>query len=311
MKATLQNTPPVQQKKPGGGLRIVLIAVAALVVLGGAGVGAFLLLRPQPQPVVSVTSNYQVDSTPAGAIGTALHVSGQQFSNNSTITFLLDGAPISGERVVESDVNGKVRADLAVTKDWGVGKHTLTARDAGKHTTKVGVPVVIVLQGQAHTPGPNGAPSDDMNFSLKVTIERRDASTGKSLGSLDETLIVSGGTVCQSRDNGQTFNASPHGDEFRNETYVYECSGTYRGGELSYTETVTSIRFSSSDGTYEVNSPTVIQHLEGTFTNQNTISGTYSSDAYSLPLLLIGRGYNMKGEFTLNAETGAWTGTLV
>jgi hypothetical protein len=187
---------------------------------------------------------------------------------------------------------------------------TLTARDADKHITKVGVPVVIVPQGQAQTPGPNGAPPDDMSFSLKVTIERRDASTGKSLGSLNETLIVTGGTVCQSRDNGQSSNAGPHGDEFLNETYVYECSGTYKGGELSYTETVTSIRFSSSDGTYELNSPTVIQHLEGTFTNQNAMSGTYSSDAYSLPWLQISGGYIMKAELSFNAETGTWTGTL-
>ena len=300
-------TPLSPRKKPGGWLKITLIAVAVLFVLAGVGVGAFFLL--QPQPVISVTSDYKIGSTPAGAIGTVFHVSGRQFSSNSTITFLLDGTPISGERLVQSDANGNVKTDLAVTSNWAVGHHSLTARDAGSHVTKTGMTVVIVPQGQAHTPGPNGAPPDDKSFTIGVTEQRSDTVTGQQLQPWNTTLIITGhpdgGSVQQPQDDGQphTLTGSYYGGTYT-DTYVFQSSGTYKGGQLSYTETYVSDKWSFSSGlTCESNSPSVAERLEGTFSDQNTISGTVSNDAISIPC-------SGGATLSINGATGTWTGTL-
>lgn len=294
---------------------IALIAVAALVVLAGVGTGAFLLLRPQPQPVISVTSDYKVGSTPAGALGTVFHVSGQKFSAYAQVLFLLDGTPVSSERIVESDANGNVRANLTVTDEWAVGNHVLTARDAENHITKVGTSVVIVPQGQAHISGPNGAPPDDMSFVIKATVEAKDTVTGNTINPWNDTLTITGrpdpaggGVSISDRDDGQphTYTAKfDNNGKTYTQTVVYSSSGTYKGGKLSYTETVISIRYVLSDGgTCELKSPYVAEYLEGTFSNQNTISGTYRSDAFpSTPCSDGTAVYH-------NAQTGTWTGTL-
>ncbi|MGZ3646639.1 MAG: FHA domain-containing protein, partial [Ktedonobacteraceae bacterium] len=207
---------PPEKRGPGRWLSILLFVVAAVVALGGIGVSAFLYLHPPLQPAITVTSDYKVGSTPAGAIGTAFHVSGQQFSNSSNVTFLLDGTPISNQRVVQSDAHGNIKTNLAVTETWTAGKHTLTVRDAQNNVTKAGVNVVIVPQGQANTPGPNGAPPDDMSYVMKTTIQRQDAQTGEQLQPWVQSILVTGrpdpagGSVCQERDNGQP--QTTHGD---------------------------------------------------------------------------------------------------
>ncbi len=305
-------TPTAQQKKPGGRWwKIALIAVAALLLLSGIGTGAYLLTRPQP--VISVTSDYKVGSTPAGATGTVFHVSGQKFSSNSNVTFLLDGTPVSSAPVVESDANGNVRTNLTVTAAWAVGDHTLTAKDAGNYVTKAGVALVIVPQGQAHTPGPNGAPPNDTSFTIRTTIKAQDTVTGKQLNNWIELLTITGkpdpagGTVSiNSRDDGQQHTYS--GDFGNGLTYtekvIFKGSGTYRGGKLAYTETVISDVYTLSDGsTCKLNSPYVTERLEGTFSDQDTISGTFSSDAYSMPC---SDGSQVYG----NALTGTWSGRL-
>jgi len=191
----------------------------------------------------------------------------------------------------------------------------LTAKDASDYATKVGVPVAIVPQGQAHTPGPNGAPSDDMSFTLNARVQAQDAGTGKQLGSDTETLIVtekpdpSGGTVCQSADDGQShtyLGNVGNGITYR-ETAVLTCSGTYKGGKLTYTETATSQKEAYSDGTScQEHTPYVTEHLEGTFTSQNTISGTLSSDSVTTDC----SGGSGTHQFNFNAQKGSWTAQL-
>jgi hypothetical protein len=87
-------------------------------------------------------------------------------------------------------------------------------------------------------------------------VHVQDAGTGKQLGSYSETLLVTGkpdptgGTVCQSVDDGQPFTYIGNADNgitYR-ETYTLSCSGTYKGGKLSYTETTTSDKAVYSDG---------------------------------------------------------------
>jgi hypothetical protein len=264
---------------------------------------------------MTITSTYQVGTTPAGSTNTSMHVSAHSFSGSSTITFLLDKAPVASTQHVSSDANGTVKADLLITDAWAVGKHMLTAKDASGYATKVGVPVVIVPQGQAHTPGPNGAPPDDMSFTLQVSVQPQDAGTGKQLTPYSHTLIVTGkpdsagGTVCQSSDDGQmqTYIGNVGNGITYRETSVLTCSGTYKGGKLTYTETVTSDKIVYSDGiSCQDHTPYVIEHLEGTFTSQNTINGTFSSDSVTANC---SRGSDTH-QFDYNAQKGSWTGQL-
>jgi hypothetical protein len=305
-------SPPVQPKSSNR-LKVLLIVLSIVLVLGagGGGIAAYLLTRPQP--VMSVTSNYNVGSTPAGSTGTVLHVSAHSFSGSSAITFLLDNVPVASNQNVSSDADGNVRADLAVTNAWTVGNHTLTAKDASGYATKAGVTIAIVPQGQAHTPGPYGAPPDDMSFTLNANVQAQDAGTGKQLGSATETLTVtgrpdpSGGTVCRALDDGQpntdTGNAG-NGITYR-ETYVLSCSGTYKGGKLSYIETATSDKVVFSNGLSCVaRTPFVYEHLEGAFTNQTTISGTFSSDSITVDC---NQGISTQ---QTNARKGSWTAQL-
>jgi FHA domain len=305
--------PSSVKPKSSNRLKVLLIVLSIVLVLGagGGGIAAYLLTRPQP--VMSVTSNYNVGSIPAGSTGTVLHVKAHSFSGSSAITFLLDNLPVASNQNVSSDADGNVRADLTVTNAWTLGNHTLTAKDASGYATKAGVTVAIVPQGQAHTPGPNRAPPDDMSFTLNASVHFQDAGTGKQLGSDTETLIVtgkpdpSGGTVCRSYDDGQPYTYTGNagnGITYR-ETYVLSCSGTYKGGNLSYTETATSDKVNFSDGVSCVaHTPYVSEHLEGTFTSQNTISGTLSSDSITADC---NRGI---GTQQSNARKGSWTAQM-
>jgi hypothetical protein len=308
-------TPPPAQKKSGAGLRVLIIAIVAIVILGGAGGGiAYFLTRPKP--VISVTSDYKAGGVYAGSTSTVFHVSGQKFSGSSEITFLLDGTPVPGNPNAHSDANGNVRADLMVTNGWTVGGHTLTATDASNYTTRDGVSVTIVPQGQAHTPGPNGSPPDDMSFSLNVNIQAQDTVTGKQLAPFQETLTITGrpdpagGTVCrQSLNSGQsqTFDGTfSTGAINYHETYIQTCSGTYKSGKLFYVETITSDQYTLSNGaTCVAKTPYISQRIDGSFTNSNTISGTYSHDGTQAPCTGGGGGV-----VTFDPVKGTWTGTM-
>jgi hypothetical protein len=262
---------------------------------------------------MSVTSAYNVASIPTGSTGTALLANAHSFSGSSAITFLLDNVTVASSQRVNSDVNGNVSADLTVTNAWTVGKHTLTAKDASGYATKVGVTVAIVNQGQAHTPGPNGAPTDDMSFSLKANVQAQDVGTGRQLDSITETLTVlgrpdpSGGTVCQAIDDGQPhiYNGTTSNGTTYRETFVLACTGTYKGGKLTYTETVTTDKIDSSNGvSCMAHTPYVFQHLEGSFTSPNTISGTLIGDSITMDC---NQGI---GTQQANASKGSWTAQM-
>jgi pSer/pThr/pTyr-binding forkhead associated (FHA) protein len=287
---------PAPIPKPMNLQRVLIIAVVILVLVGG-GVGTGIYLLTRPHPVISVTSKYNVGSTPAGA----------------TSTTFLDGTPVPGNTTVQSDANGNVNADLTVTDGWAVGNHTLTARDASNYTTPTGFAITIVPSGEANTPGPNSAPPDAMSFKLGITIQHHDVVNNQMFNPIQETLIITGrpdpagGTVCQSGDDGQphTYDGTlNNGSISYHETYVETCSGTYKGGKLSYTQTVTSDQFSISDGsTCTVSSPYTYEQLQGSFTTATTISGTYSLGAVKAPC-------NNGNTVTFDAESGTWSGQV-
>lgn len=301
---------PVQQKS-GNGLKIALIILAVLIVLGGGGgVAAYLLTRPKP--TITITSNYKVGATYAGAATTSFHVTGQKFSSNSSITFLLDGNPAPDTQTVQSDGNGAVTADLKVSSKWPTGQHTLTARDASNYTTQSGAQIDVVNQGEAGTPGPNGSPTDSASFTISLTVQPQDAVTGDSFRSFDDTLAVTGqadpagGKVCNPQfDDGAPHNfpgQDSNGNKYT-ETYIFSCTGTYKGGKLTYTETATKDVVKFTDGfTCTAQTPYVFEHLEGTFTGPNSINGTYSADTINY---LCSDGKPQQ----LDAQKGTWNGT--
>ncbi len=288
--------PAVPPKKSN--LKTILIVLVVILVLAGGGGGTALYFATRPQPVISVTSKYSVGATPAGATSTTFAVSGHDFSGTSAITFLLDNAPIPGGQTAQSDSNGNVSATFTVTDAWTVGNHTLTAKDAGGYTTKVGKAITIVPPGQANTPGPNGAPTDSANITISGEV-----NAGSSSGTI--TLTVNGGKVCRDLDDGQphVHTGTSSGVGY-SETTIHTCSGTYKSGKLSYTETATSDKIVFDNGlTCTAHVPYVSAHLEGAFTSATSINGTYSEDTIVVDC-------NMGvGSQSFNANTGTWTGT--
>ncbi len=301
--------PQMPPQKKSSGTKIALIALVVLVILGGAGTAIYLLTRPKP--VIDVTSDYKVGSTPVGADGTTLHFTGTDFSSNSAITFLLDGGPAPGAATKESDDKGNVTADLKVTADWPKGNHTLSARDASGYEPKITSAITIVAPGEAHTPGPNGAPHNDASFNIDAQVSAQDALTGEPLQPFRDQLVVTGkpdpagGTVCDPKtDTGQpvTQTGTSNGMNFT-VTAIFTCSGTYKGGALTYTEKATSYQVAFDNGvTCRISAPVVVQDLTGSFTDANTLSGTFKSDPATYVC-------NNGQTIPVDPDKGTWTGT--
>jgi hypothetical protein len=269
-----------------------------------------------PRPVIAVQSKYHQGGIPAGSATTTLHISGQWFSYQSPITFLLDGQPVPNSQQVRSDAQGGVEADLTVTSDWQTGRHILTAKDAQGYVTQQGQSLAIVAQGEANTPGPNGAPADDASFTLVVTVQVQNPGPGEA-ASMQETLVITGqadpagGTVCQARDNGQPFTQTgdvldpigqPTGITYQ-ETLTATCSGSYKGGQLSYTETATSDQYVLSNGlTCQASTPYTLQALSGSFGTATTSSGDWSAAS---PVITCGPDFTFPQRA---AQQGSWSG---
>ncbi|HZO71486.1 MAG TPA: hypothetical protein VFB60_04735 [Ktedonobacteraceae bacterium] len=306
-------TPPVAPKKSNRGLKILLIVLAVVVVLGAGGGGVLIYILTRPQPVITVTSNYKVGTLPAGSTTTTFHIIGQKFSGSEAITFLLDGAPAPGSQAAHSDKDGAVTTDLTVDDNWTQGNHTITAKDADGYTTKIGSKIMVVPQGEAHTPGPNGAPPDDVTGTVLATITFSNSANQNGPGT--QTLHITGhadpqgGTVCGDNDDGKpiTHNETTNGVAATVAT-TQTCSGTYKAGRLTYTETVTNAKFTfTKDGitvTCPATTPFTNLHLEGTFTNATTISGGASFDRF---IINCDQGV---GPLTIDGQTGTWTGTM-
>ena len=249
-----------------------------------------------PGPVITVQSQYRRDNVPAGAASTTLHISGKWFSYQSPITFLVDGKPAPDSVSAQSDAQGQVTADLTVTDDWALGDHTLTAEDGQGYVTRRGQPLTIVSQGQASTPGPNGAPADDASFALVVTVQIANPLPGQP-GTMAETLIVTGqadpagGTVCQARDDSQPFilqgvlldaSGQPTAITYQ-ETLIATCTGSYHGGRLNYTETATSDQYILSNGlTCQASVPYTLQVVNGAFDGPGASSGDWNSPSNTI-----------------------------
>ena len=300
---------PPMPPPPGRGKKAALILLVLLVLLAGGGGAAYLFI--QSKPAITVTSKYMVGTTPAGSATTSLHVTGAKFAARSAVSFLLDGQPEPGHRIFQSDASGALKGDLPITAQWALGQHNLTARDASGKTTLLGKTIAIVPQGQAGTPGPNGAPADSTSFTINVIIQAHDNNTGKDETDPD-TLVVTGqpdpagGTVCNPHiDTDQPHTETGTADDGTKFTLVEtgHCSGTYKGGKITYKETFSDSQVTYGNGLTCTIATFVNQELDGSFTSATELSGTLSSDPLTFTC---SNGKTV----TFKAATGTWTGTI-
>jgi hypothetical protein len=295
----------------------IIITIVAIVILGsgGAGIALALHLFDPPQPIMDLTSAYTLQGKPVGANGTIFHIRGQKFATNSAITFLLDNKPIKTQQQVQSDGNGEIATDLTVTSSWSIGRHMVKARDANNDVTNIGTVVNIVQPGQAHTPGPNRAPADDTSFTIQLNVQAlQDADNTAT--NYTYTLIVTGhpdpqgGSVCSPGDNGQPSSDTytDNNDVTYNRTFTYSCTGTYKGGVISYSETLKTEMVTSSDGdSCQLNAPQPNLQITGSYTNQHTFSGkatlvTTPESAYTCT--------QAGGTYQESGNKGTWAGTV-
>jgi hypothetical protein len=220
--------------------------------------GISLTVIPDPS-ITTLSSKYHVGNVSAGSTGTSLHIEGKHFTADAPITFLLDGQPAPPDTPkATSDADGGLKTDLTIPPSWPKGTHILEASDNQGYTTASKWQVFIVTPGKAGTPGPNGAPPDNASFTILFNGDPLYAATGQT----NDTLTITGqalpndpesesGSVCQNdRDGSQprtitssgtlTDPTSAASTITYTETLTTTCSGTYEGGHLSYTETVTS-----------------------------------------------------------------------
>jgi hypothetical protein len=261
-------------------------------------------------PVLTVTSQYKQGTTPAGTPGTTLTIAGKRFALSSPVTLLLDGAPLAGQSPITSDDHGRVQGQVTIGADWTQGTHTLTAKDSQGNVTKNGLTVAIVAQGEAGTPGPNGAPADNATFSVQTNVTGKDS--GGNAISFQQSLDVTGqadpagGTVCSAQDTGQpqTFTGTASGIGYT-ETIVLSCKGSYKSGHLTYTETAVSDQIVLADGSVcTAQGAYTFGQFDGSFTDSTTINGTYRSGALNAPC----RSTRFSA-FTRNGVRGTWTGS--
>ncbi|HET8840016.1 MAG TPA: hypothetical protein VFN35_01055, partial [Ktedonobacteraceae bacterium] len=179
--------------------------------------------------------------------------------------------------------------------------HTLTAKDASGYKTAAGKAITVVTPGQSHTPGPNGAPSDDASGTVVASITTSD---GADTVTLNITGKADGGTVCRDLDDGQPHQSTGTSSGLTYvETVIATCEGTYKGGKLTYTETVSSDKVELEGGyVCQATKPYILRHLEGTFTDKATVNGTFSSDAVTITC---NKGL---GSNNTAAGNGTWTG---
>lgn len=237
-----------------------------------------------PAPTLQLSSQYNQSGTPAGSTGTQLQITGQQFTPGSQVVFLLDGQAFSSLGSVTSDATGSFSQTVTLDSSWAIGSHTLTAKDARGYVTKQSYPLAIVQQGDAGTPGPNGSPANDSSFSLSLT----ESISGQSYPlQLDVTghPDPAGGTVCGLLDDGQSHSYSGTTSDGTNYTVklTQKCSGTYKYGHLTYTETMVSEQIVFSGlGTCTASTPYVAEKIDGSYVSGGTFKGTVHEGAYTL-----------------------------
>jgi hypothetical protein len=271
-----------------------------------------MTIKVIPAPVLSVSSIYQAGTTPAASQATAFQISGKRFAPNASVTLLLDGAALAGIAPITSNGQGRFERAVSPSSVWTLGAHLLTATDSQGYTTKVATPLMIVPEGQAGTPGPNGAPADDQTFSLTITVQAHNAQ-GKQLTPFTFSLTITGqpdpagGKPCNTAyDNGQphTFTGKTSNGLTYTDTETYTCTGSYKGGKLVYIEILTSEHAVFSDGDVcgapHTNVPWV--RIDGTFTNSATATGTYST--YHIVFTC-----TSGATWEFSPLTGTWTGS--
>jgi hypothetical protein len=301
---------------------LLLVSLLVLALIIATGGGAFYILT-HPRPTLSLNSSYMVGQTPAGATGTELHISGQDFSRQTAITFLLDGKPAPGAPEAISDMSGKINVILLVTPTWPVGKHTLSARDDRYNFNQINIPLEIVKQGQANTPGPLGAPPDDASFVTSLSIQGKYEAANAQPLSGNEKLVITGhaypneGSICKANDTGhphqystKTSNGIP-----LTEVMTTTCTGTYKSGSITYTQILLTDAITLNDNGTQISCNLTKsgpeERLTGSYTAQGTFHGTVQYVSFPDTDFACNTGSLGTFQFYLYGGHGTWVGSII
>lgn len=319
-RATQQAATAKANKRRTSRWIILLIIIAFIALAGGGGILAYRLTHPQlqPQPAIRIFSAYTIGKTLVGSNGTTLHIQGREFPADSAVTFLLDDHTMPGAPRMVSDKNGNLNANLPITAAWPLGLHTLTVKDTSHYASKIGIQVAIVEQGQARTPGPNGAPSDDASF--KIHISPQGQKNGDLFTSANTLLVTgdtdfTGGSVCKDRDNGQPqpFSSTTTSGLPDTVVYTFSCSGTYKAGQIAYTETllsaVVTVNDQGSAYVCHLLTPGTEEQLSGSYTTSEGFTGTVAFSDFPASDFSCTTGQLPYFDFSLIGGKSTWTGT--
>jgi hypothetical protein len=284
--------------------KILIAAILLVLLIGGSATSYYIYLITRPKPVISIDSVYKVNALPTGSTDVDFTFKGSDFTKNSPIMILMDGYPLPGQPHVVSDKDGKVEATLTAKEEWVTGKHTLTAKDGDGYTTAKGVAINIVKQGEAGTPGPNGAPADSASFTINAQTNKNTNFDIAVTGQPDPQ----GGTVCLGDADGHTITVHDKlsdGTPFTT-TYAQSCSGSYKSGKLNVEITMKreEIKFTTQgvDFTCTAQTPYVTLKIEGSYETNQRFSGTYTSTSAAETC----NPYNFK--VPSNSDSGTWDG---
>jgi hypothetical protein len=174
-------------------------------------------------------------------------------------------------------------------------------------------PFHLIHPGQSHTPGPNGAPPDDANFTIQLNIQARDNITYISYTYM-YTLVITGhpdstaGTVCAPRDNGTPVSGHNFYGGQDNATSTYACNGIYKGGTVSYSETLKTQTFTTGGLTCTLNSPQQsFLQITGSYTDQHNFSGNATELTIDSSMYTCNQALSAALE---PGSSGTWTGTV-
>src|SRR5262249_46828478 len=128
--------------------------------------------------------------------------------------------------------------------------------------------------------GPNGSPTNTGTFKIYMVIQLQGNTYSYELDIKGQS-DTQGGTVCAPRDNGspQTKSYTSNGTAIT-ETVTTGCSGTYKGGQITYNEILEKDDYTDANGDSCTlnNSVTSFIQITGSYTTFQMFSGNITQN---------------------------------
>ena len=142
----------------------------------------------------------------------------------------------------------------------------------------------------------------------------------RSLSSTDPLAVTkqassAEGSVCKARDDGQaqTYNGTTTGGLSDTQVATFSCSGTYKSGQISYTETllsdVVTVSYQGDSYVCRLLTPGVDEQLTGSYTTSGSFSGTITYSSFPQSDFSCTTGQLSYFNFSLAGGNGTWSAT--